>query len=169
MKYLSLILAAFLFTSVAYASEYTGTVTTGVTTGVEASVATTPTASPVAGSYTSAQSVTLTADGNEDDIRYTIDATAPTCSTGTEYMGAINVSSSLTIRAIACYGGVASAVGTFADGVHITRPSRRGGGGRGPSWGAASAGGGGGKVEAVREGSYLRGRAVVASDGTNCQ
>ena len=76
------------------ASEFTGTVNTGVSTGIEASVATTPTASPLpAGTYTSAQSITLTAAGS-DSIRYIVDGAAPTCSTGTTYVGASSVATS---------------------------------------------------------------------------
>jgi len=61
-----------------------------------------PVASPVAGTYTSNQSVTLTAT-NSSSIHYRTDGTAPTCSTDTTYVSAISVTSSQTIKAIACY------------------------------------------------------------------
>lgn len=130
MRYLLIPILALAFVVPAYASEITGTLTTGVSTGVEGTVAVTPTASPVAGTYTSAQSVTLSASG-ASSIRYTIDAAAPTCSTGTLYSGVISVSSSLTIRAVGCYNGTASQTGTFAYGINITPPPSGGGGGGG--------------------------------------
>ena len=69
------------------------TVTGNLSTGLSASIGTTvngvviapPVASPTAGTYASAQSVTLTADG-ASSIYYTTDGiTAPTCSMGTVY------------------------------------------------------------------------------------
>jgi len=80
---------------------------------VEGTVVVAPTASPAAGSYTSAQSVTLDATG-ETSIRYTTDGTTPTCS-NTQYSSAISVGSSATIKAIACYANsVSSTVASFA-------------------------------------------------------
>lgn len=130
MKYLLLTFVALLFVVPAYASEVTGTISTGVTTGVEGTVAASPTASPLPGSFTSAQNVTLTAAGS-GSIRYIVDGASPTCSTGTVYSGAISVTSSLTIRAVACYNGTASQVGTFAYAINITPPAPGGGGGGG--------------------------------------
>lgn len=86
-------------------SEVTGTVGTGgtgVSTGVEGTVISAPTSSPSAGSYSSNQNVTLTASGSSS-IRYTTDGSNPSCSSGTIYSGAISVSSTTTIKAIACY------------------------------------------------------------------
>jgi len=130
MKYLLLTFVALLFVVPAYASEVTGTISTGVTTGVEGTVAASPTASPLPGSFTSAQNVTLTAAGS-DSIRYIVDGASPTCSTGSVYGGNIDVDSSLTIRAVACYNGTASQVGTFAYAINITPPAPGGGGGGG--------------------------------------
>jgi len=72
-----------------------------------------PTANPPAGTYSSAQSVTLTAPGSSS-IHYTTDGTDPTCSTGNVYSTAIPVSTNTTIKAIACYGDNSSSVATFA-------------------------------------------------------
>ena len=97
-------------------SEATGTLTTGLTGnagGVTGVVVVSPTASPAAGTYTSAQSVTLNASG-ASNIIYTTDGSTPTCSAGNGYSGAISVGSSETIQAISCYAGdAASAVASF--------------------------------------------------------
>lgn len=116
----------------ALASEVSGTLTTGLQSGLEGKIAATPAASPSAGVFSSAQSVTLTAT-DSDSIRYTTDGTTPTCATGTLYSGAISVSASLTIRAVACYGSATSAVGIFAYGISLPSPPSGGGGGGGPA------------------------------------
>lgn len=69
---------------------------------VNGTVTVPPTALPVTGTYTSTQSVILTAAGSSS-IHYTTDGSSPTCSTGTVYTGAISVSSSEVITAISCY------------------------------------------------------------------
>ncbi|MEK7068913.1 MAG: fibronectin type III domain-containing protein, partial [Patescibacteria group bacterium] len=83
-----------------------------------------PIATPVSGTYPTAQNVALTAHIGAT-IRYTIgDASvvAPTCTTGTEYSTAIHVASTRTIKAIACYAGVPSAVASFAYVITIPPP-----------------------------------------------
>lgn len=131
MKYLIIAILSFALVAPVYASEVTGTLSTGISTGVEGTVAQTPVASPVAGTYTSAQSVTLTATG-ADSILYTTNDSTPSCTVGTTYTNAIAVGSSLTIRAVGCYNGTASQVGTFAYGINIPpAPSGGGGGGGG--------------------------------------
>lgn len=97
----------------AYASEVTGTVSTGVQSGDPGGVVVTaPAVSPAAGTYTSNQSVTLSASGSSS-IHYTTNGTTPTCSTGTTYSSAISVTSTTTIKAISCYpNSVASSVTT---------------------------------------------------------
>jgi hypothetical protein len=89
-----------------------------------------PTASPLGGTYTSAQSVTLTAAGSSS-IRYTTDGTNPTCSAGTVYSNAISISLSQTIKAIACYGENSSDVASFAYTININTGGGGGGGGGG--------------------------------------
>ena len=101
-------------TTTTYASEVTGTLSTGLgNSSVEGVVITTPSASPVAGTYSSTQNVTLSASGSSS-IRYTIDGTTPTCSTGTVYTSTISISSTKTIKTIACYpNSTSSSVATF--------------------------------------------------------
>lgn len=88
------------------ASEVTGNLSTGVSStvgnSVQGTVITAPTTNPASGTYTSPQNVTLSA-ADSTSIRYTTNGENPTCSTGTLYSGAISVSSTVTIRAIACY------------------------------------------------------------------
>jgi hypothetical protein len=65
-----------------------------------ASVVADPVITPAAGTYTSAQSVTITSATAGASIYYTIDGSTPN-SLSTLYSGAIAVSSSLTVKAIA--------------------------------------------------------------------
>ncbi len=86
-----------------------------------------PTAIPAPGTYSSAQSIQLSAAGSSS-IRYTTDGSVPTCSSGTVYISAISVAASATIRAVACYEeNSVSAVASF--GYVITTASGGGGGG----------------------------------------
>jgi len=96
-----------------FASEVTGSLCTGLNCPVEGTVVAAPTASPVAGTYTSNQSVTLSASG-ATSIRYTDDGTSPTCAS-TAYSSAMSVTSSKTIKALACYpNSVTSTIASFA-------------------------------------------------------
>jgi hypothetical protein len=84
------------------------------------SAAATPTFSPVAGSYSSAQSVTISDTTSGATIYYTTNGTTPTTAS-TKYTGAISVSSTTTIQAIAVASGfnnssVASATYTINSG-----------------------------------------------------
>ena len=64
----------------------------------------TPTFSPAAGAYTSAQNVTISSATEGATIYYTTDGTEPTTNS-TQYNGAISVSSSTTIKAMAIAAG----------------------------------------------------------------
>jgi len=107
-----------------------------INTGTEsARPAVDPTASLAAGTYTSSQSVTLSASG-ADSIRYTVDGSTPTCNSGLVYSSAITVASTKTIKAISCYseasGSVSfSNVSAFAYVINIPSSSGGGGGGGG--------------------------------------
>jgi hypothetical protein len=83
-----------------------------------ASVLPTPTFSPAAGTYTTAQSVTISDSSSGATIYYTTNGTTPTTSS-TKYTAAISVSASATIKAIAVASGytnsaVAAAAYTIA-------------------------------------------------------
>lgn len=79
--------------------------------GSAASVVAAPTFSPAGGTYTSAQNVTISTTTSGATIYYTTDGTTPTAHS-TLYTGAIQVSSNMTIKAIAVKGGVSSTVAT---------------------------------------------------------
>ena len=85
----------------------TSTYTIGATQQVA-----TPTFSPVAGTYSAAQSVTISCATSGATIRYTTDGSTPT-SSSTVYSGPITVSKTTTIKAYATAGGMTdSAVAT---------------------------------------------------------
>lgn len=71
----------------------------------------TPTFSPAGGTYSVAQTVTITTTTSGATIYYTTDGTTPTTSS-THYTAAITVSTTTTIKAIAVKDGVSSAVAT---------------------------------------------------------
>jgi hypothetical protein len=78
----------------------------GIDRGLASQVAA-PSFSPAPGTYSSAQSVSLSSSSSGASIRYTTDGTAPSSSSGTLYSGPISVSASTTIRAIAYKSGLA--------------------------------------------------------------
>ena len=71
----------------------------------------TPTFSPQTGKYTQAQNVTINCATAEASIYYTLDKTEPSAES-TLYNGAINISSTTTLKAIAIKDGESSAVAT---------------------------------------------------------
>jgi formylglycine-generating enzyme required for sulfatase activity len=79
-------------------------VTTGVLTisGVGA-----PVIAPATGTYSTTQSVVITTPTSGASIRYTLDGSVPTASTGTLYGGAISISTSKVLKAIAVKTGLA--------------------------------------------------------------
>ena len=65
-----------------------------------------PAFNPPAGSYSSTQSVAINTTTAGASIRYTTDGSTPTSSTGIPYSGPVNVSSSMTLKAIAYKAGM---------------------------------------------------------------
>jgi len=100
-----------------------------------------PSANPSSGTYTSAQSVALKASGS-DKIYYTTDGTAPTCATGVIYSDVILVSSTKTIKAVACYSVIPSSVVDFNYTISSSSSSSSSGGSSGSSSSGSSGGGG---------------------------
>lgn len=64
-----------------------------------------PTFNPAPGTYTSAQNVAITSTTGGASIRYTLDGTTPTPTSGTLYSGPVNIGSSATLKAIAYASG----------------------------------------------------------------
>jgi hypothetical protein len=100
--------------AIAVATGYTNSVVATAKYTITPTAAT-PTFSPVAGTYTSPQSVTISDATAGATIYYTTNGTAPTASS-TKYTGAIKVSATETIEAIAVATGTsqsAVATGTY--------------------------------------------------------
>ena len=167
----------FALPSAALASTFHGTISVDAEPSLPAIVMTLPSANPGAGTYTSPQSVTLSADGALN-IRYTSDGSPPSCSgdgSGIVFSSPIDVSSSLTIQAVSCYSGNDSpGVVSFAYIIDtsVPAPSGGGGGGNGPVAGSlplpSNGAGGGGttNTESVPPANEPTQAPVVASDTT---
>jgi hypothetical protein len=84
-----------------------------IATGAATPTPATPTFSPAAGTYTSAQTVTISTVTAGSAIRYTTNGTTPT-SASAVYSGPITVSATETLEAIAIANSVSSAAGTAA-------------------------------------------------------
>jgi hypothetical protein len=65
-----------------------------------------PAFSPAAGTYSSAQSVSITSATSGATLRYTTDGSTPTPSHGTIVSGAVNIASTATLKAIAYKSGL---------------------------------------------------------------
>lgn len=63
-----------------------------------------PTFAPVSGTYTATQHVTLASDTQPSSIRYTLDGSIPTATTGTLYTAPLEVAASKTLKAVAVVG-----------------------------------------------------------------
>lgn len=135
--YLTLTLFVFVGFKFVSASEVTGYLNPGLDTGITGVTRAAPILSPVAGTYTSAQTVSLTADSSTK-ICYTTNGTTPacatatTCTTGTALVngGIVSIPSSMTIKSAACYAD--DSTGPVAISAYtINIPSGGGGGGGG--------------------------------------
>ena len=107
--------------AMATASGYTSSDVSTALYTISAPAASTPTFSPAAGTYTSAQTVTIADSTPGATIYYTINGTTPTTSSAV-YAGPVNVSSTETLQAIAIASGYsASSVASAA--YTITQPA----------------------------------------------
>jgi len=103
-------------------NAYGRTTSTPLTVSAFGSAAASPAFSPAAGTYTSAQTVTLSDTTPGAVIYYTTNNTTPTISS-TKYTSALTVSSSETIQSIAVASGYAtSAVSSATYTINIPRP-----------------------------------------------
>ncbi|MDD7793350.1 galactose-binding domain-containing protein [Clostridium sp. 'White wine YQ'] len=75
-------------------------------TAVVANKVSTPAITPSNGSYTSAQSVTISDSTSGSTVRYTTDGSNPSATNGTVYSGAFTVSQTTTVKAIAYKSGM---------------------------------------------------------------
>jgi glucosylceramidase len=90
--------------AIAVASGYSNSAVANGTYTITAPAAATPTFSPAPGTYTAAQSVTLSDATSGAQIYYTTDGSTPTSSSAL-YSGAINIAADTTINAIAVAPG----------------------------------------------------------------
>jgi hypothetical protein len=77
-----------------------------VTTGAYSIRVAAPSFSPPPGTYTGTQSVAITSGTSSASIRYTLDGSTPTATTGTVYSGPVSIASSATLKAIAFKSGM---------------------------------------------------------------
>jgi thermitase len=113
--------------AIAFAAGMTDSAVASATYTINAPASTpvaAPTFSPGAGTYTSAQSVTIGTTTGGASIRYTTDGSTPSETAGTVYSRPIAVSSSMTIKAIAYAAGMAdSAVVSAAYTINLVSAS----------------------------------------------
>jgi uncharacterized repeat protein (TIGR03803 family) len=110
--------------AIAVASGDTDSAVASATYTIQNSTAATPVFSPAVGTYTSAQSVTITDSTTGSAIYYTTNGTTPTTSS-TKYTAAITVSTTETIEAIAVAAGYANSA--IASATYTIQPSKTSG------------------------------------------
>ena len=123
-----------------YGGENVWTLQTWISNWIQGTVISSPIASPSAGTYTSAQSISLSSTW-APYMCYTTDWTTPscdwaglTCSSWSQYLSPISISSSKTIKALSCYrGSQTSGISELSYTLNIS--SGWGGGGGGGGWG----------------------------------
>ena len=73
-----------------------------------------PAFNPAGGTYTSAQNVTISSATSGASIRYTVDGSTPTSTTGTLYTGPVTIAATTTLKAIAYASGMTNSAVTTA-------------------------------------------------------
>ena len=82
-----------------------------------------PTFNPVAGTYASAQTVTISTSTGGASIRYTTDGSTPSATAGTVYSSAVTIGVNTTLNAVAYKSGMA--VSPVSTGYYISSAPRR--------------------------------------------
>jgi hypothetical protein len=100
--------------AIAYESGFNNSSVTSATYTISLPQAAAPTFSPAGGTYTSAQSVTISTSTSGASIRYTTDGSTPTSTTGTLYAGPVTISATTTLKAIAYESGFTNSSVTSA-------------------------------------------------------
>lgn len=96
------------------AGTSTSTVRTYSPPTIPATQVAAPSFSPGGGTYSSAQSVTITTATSGATIRYTTNGITPTATTGTVYSSPVSISTTTTLKAIAYKSGMADSTVTSA-------------------------------------------------------
>lgn len=91
--------------AIAYESGYTDSSVSSGTYNISIPQVSTPTFSPAAGTYASAQTVTISTSTSGASIRYTTDGSTPSETAGTLYSSPVTVSATETVKAIAYESG----------------------------------------------------------------
>jgi len=93
--------------AIAYASNMTDSSVSSATYTINVPQVAAPTFNPAGGSYSAAQSVTISTTTSGASIRYTTDGSTPSETAGTLYSGPVAISSTTTLNAIAYESGMA--------------------------------------------------------------
>jgi hypothetical protein len=102
----------------------TGMTDSTIGTAVYAIAVATPTFNPTAGSYATAQTVTIATTTSGATIRYTTDGSTPSETAGTVYSAPVSVSTNETINAIAYKTGLTdSAIGNAVYAIAVATPT----------------------------------------------
>jgi hypothetical protein len=100
--------------AIAYESGMTDSTVSSATYTITAPQVAAPTFSPGGGSYSTAQTVTISSTTSGASIRYTTDGSTPTSTTGTLYSGPVTISVTTTLKAIAYASGMTDSTVTSA-------------------------------------------------------
>ena len=92
--------------AIAYKSGFGDSIVDGAIYTISNTQCATPTFTPAAGSYSSAQSVTISTITSGATIRYTTNGTTPSETIGTVYSSAVSISNSYALQAIAYKSGM---------------------------------------------------------------
>jgi hypothetical protein len=92
--------------AIAYKAGMTDSTVTSATYTISASQVAAPTFSPGGGTYSTAQSVTITSTTSGATIRYTVNGTIPSQTNGTVYSSPVAIAATTTLKAIAYKTGM---------------------------------------------------------------